>query len=60
MDAVKAGPESHRNLFRYIAAGKRSHLVHLERELEMLQRYPDWFRREDAESLVVHGETPTE
>lgn len=57
IDAVHSGDQTHRNLFHYIAAGKRAHLAHLQRELEMLQRYPDWFRREDAESLIVHGES---
>lgn len=41
-----------RLLFTYIAGSKRGHAVLLERELEMLAIYPDWFKREDAESLV--------
>ncbi|MEO8217227.1 MAG: ferritin family protein [Acidobacteriota bacterium] len=47
--------ENDRNLFGYIGGAKRSHIVLLERELELLLRYPDWFKREDAESLIVHG-----
>jgi hypothetical protein len=46
---------SDRNLLIYLAASKRSHVVQLERELEMIRIYPDWYRREDGESLIVHG-----
>jgi hypothetical protein len=46
---------SDRNLLVYLAATKRSHIVQLERELEMIRIHPDWYRREDAESLIVHG-----
>lgn len=52
--ARSAGP-SDRNLFIYMAAGKRSHAVQLERELELIRIHPDWYKREDAESLIVHG-----
>jgi len=44
-----------RNLLIYLAAGKRAHIVELERELELLKLDPDWFRREDAEWRIVHG-----
>lgn len=54
-DAAKSG-EAERNLFLYIAAAKRAHVVYLQREVEMLRLYPDWNRREDAEALVVHGD----
>lgn len=47
--------EADANLYRYIGAGKRAHVAYLERELAMTQLYPDWFRREDGESLIVHG-----
>lgn len=47
--------ETDRNLLIYIAGGKRAHLALLERELQMIQLYPDWYKREDAEDLVVHG-----
>ncbi|MGA7616394.1 MAG: hypothetical protein WBX15_14565 [Thermoanaerobaculia bacterium] len=52
---VANGSESDRNLFHYLAATKRAHLVFLDRELTLIQFYPQWFRREDAESLIVHG-----
>jgi hypothetical protein len=54
-DWSRTAPESERNLYHYIAGTKRAHLALLERELEMLRNYPDWFRREDGESLIVHG-----
>ena len=44
-----------RALLVYIAATKRAHLVELERELELIRIDPDWFKREDAESRIVHG-----
>lgn len=44
-----------RNLFAYIAATKKAHVALLERELQLLRMYPDWFKREDAEDLIVHG-----
>ena len=53
--AASSGPETIRNLLLYIAAGKRAHAVLLERELEMINVYPDWYRREDAESIIVNG-----
>lgn len=55
MDAVKAASPRDRNLLIYLAAGKRAHAAFLERELALVQVYPDWFQREDAESLIVHG-----
>ena len=44
-----------RYLLIYLAAGKRAHVVELERELELIKLDPDWFRREDAQSRIVHG-----
>ena len=44
-----------RNLLIYLAAAKRAHIVELERELELIRNDPDWFKREDAESRIVHG-----
>lgn len=47
--------EADRNLYTYMAFGKRAHVALLERELQMIGHYPDWFKREDAESLIVYG-----
>ena len=44
-----------RNLLIYLASGKRAHIVELERELELTRNDPDWFKREDAETRIVHG-----
>ena len=47
-----------RNLLVYLAAGKRAHIVELERELELLRSDPDWFKREDAQWRIVLGPKP--
>ena len=44
-----------RYLLIYLAAGKRAHIVELERELELIRLDPDWFKREDAQDRIVHG-----
>jgi hypothetical protein len=44
-----------RNLLIYLGASKRAHVVELERELELIRIDPDWFKREDAESRIIHG-----
>jgi len=46
-----------RRFLVYLIANKRAHVVELERELELLKLDGDWFRREDAESRIVHGTT---
>ena len=56
IEAAKTGPVQDRNLWTYVAATKRAHLAYLERELELIRIYPDWYEREDAETLVVNGE----
>lgn len=55
VDASKNASDADRQLFAYIAGTKRAHLVYLQRELELLRLHPDWYKREDAEALVVHG-----
>ncbi|HKS22410.1 MAG TPA: hypothetical protein VJZ76_06410 [Thermoanaerobaculia bacterium] len=52
---AKSGSPVDRNLLIYLAASKRAHIVELERELELIRNDPDWFKREDAESRIVHG-----
>lgn len=54
VDASKTGGNM-QNLFRYVAAGKRANLALLERELELIRLFPDWWKREDAQSIVIHG-----
>lgn len=56
MEMSKSAGPGERNLFIYIAAGKRGHAAMIQRELDMINLYSDWFRREDAENLIVYGE----
>ncbi len=43
------------NLLIFFIAVKRSHIVELERELALIRNDPEWWRREDAETRIVHG-----
>lgn len=52
---TKGAAAADRNLLVYLAAAKRAHIVELERELELTRNDPDWFKREDAETRIVHG-----
>ena len=47
-----------RNLLIYIETVKRAHIVELERELELIKSDSDWWKREDAETRIVHGNPP--
>ena len=51
----RSAPAVNRYLLIYLAAGKRAHVVELERELELIKLDPDWFKREDAQWRIVHG-----
>jgi len=44
-----------RNLLIYIETVKRAHNVELERELELIKGDSDWWKREDAETRIIHG-----
>lgn len=55
MDLSKTADPADRNLYIYIAAGKRAHAALVQRELDLIRLHPDWFRREDAEYVIVHG-----
>lgn len=44
-----------RNLLIYLETVKRAHNVELERELELIKGDSDWWKREDAETRIVHG-----
>ena len=54
----RAASSADRNLLVYLAATKKAHIVELDRELELLKLDRDWFKREDAESRIVHGSRP--
>lgn len=47
-----------RNFLIYVETVKRSHIVELERELELIKGDADWWKREDAEWLIVNGPRP--
>ena len=55
VDWSRAASTDDRNLLIYLAAGKRAHIVELERELELIKLDRDWYKREDAEWRIVHG-----
>jgi len=44
-----------RNFLVYLEAVKRAHIVELERDLELIKMDRDWWRQEDAEWRIVHG-----
>ncbi len=52
---AKGSATADRPLLVYLASCKRAHVVELERELELIKLDSDWFKREDAESRIVHG-----
>jgi hypothetical protein len=52
---LRSAPVADRNFLVYVGTTKRSHVVELERELELIKLDPDWFKREDAETRIVHG-----
>jgi len=47
-----------RNFLVYLETVKRAHIVELERELELTRMDQDWWKREDAETRIVHGSQP--
>src|SRR5689334_6620002 len=49
-ELIGGASPSDRNLLVYFESTKRSHIVELERELELIKHDPDWWKREDAES----------
>jgi rubrerythrin len=48
-----------RNFLVYLEAVKRAHIVELERDLELTRMDADWWKREDAEWRIVHGNPTT-
>lgn len=54
-ELTRAATVADRNLLVYLASVKRAHGVELERELELIRADADWFKREDAQSRIVHG-----
>ncbi|HUR81641.1 MAG TPA: hypothetical protein VM733_12810 [Thermoanaerobaculia bacterium] len=58
-ELVAGAGTTDRNLLVYFETVKRSHVVELERELELIKHDPDWWKREDAEWRIVHGSPST-
>ncbi len=54
-ELIGSATAADRNLLVYFETVKRSHIVELERELELIRHDPDWWKREDAEWRIVHG-----
>ncbi|HYI13550.1 MAG TPA: hypothetical protein VEK57_31185 [Thermoanaerobaculia bacterium] len=48
-----------RNFLVYLEAVKRAHIVELERDLELIRHDSDWWKREDAQWRIVHGNPTT-
>jgi rubrerythrin len=44
-----------RKLLLYFESVKKSHMVELERELELIREDADWWKREDAEWHMING-----
>jgi rubrerythrin len=54
-ELTRNAAEVDHNLLVFLIAVKRSHVVELERELLLIRGDADWWKREDAESRIVHG-----
>ncbi len=54
-DLARNPAPADRNLLIFLIAVKRSHIVELERELALIRADADWWKREDAETRIVHG-----
>lgn len=54
-EMIAAATASDRNFLIYLEAVKRAHIAELERELELIRNDHDWWKREDAEWRIVHG-----
>jgi rubrerythrin len=52
---ISSATPTDRRLLIYLESVKRAHIVELERELELVREDSDWWKREDAEWVVIHG-----
>lgn len=57
-DLTSSAAAGDRNFLVYVETVKRAHIVELERELELIKADADWWKREDAEWRIVHGNPP--
>jgi hypothetical protein len=54
-ELTAAAVPADRNFLIFLETVKRAHIVEIERELELIKGDQEWWKREDAESLIVHG-----
>ncbi|HEX8255301.1 MAG TPA: hypothetical protein VF846_19330 [Thermoanaerobaculia bacterium] len=52
---INSVAKSDRKLLIYVESVKRSHIVELERELELVRDDADWWKREDAEWHMINA-----
>lgn len=52
---INASTAADRKLLIYLESVKRAHIVELERELELIREDSDWWKREDAEWVLING-----
>ena len=52
---ITASTPTDRRLLLYLESIKRAHIVELERELELVREDSEWWKREDAEWVIIHG-----
>jgi hypothetical protein len=54
-ELIAAATPVDRNFLIYLETVKRAHIVEIERELELIKGDAEWWKREDAETLIVNG-----
>jgi rubrerythrin len=52
---INSAVSTDRKLLIYLESVKRAHIVELERELELIREDSDWWKREDAEWVLING-----
>ena len=55
---INAASGADRKLLLYVESVKKSHIVELERELELIRDDADWWKREDAHWHMINGTPP--
>ena len=52
---ISGAGTTERKLLLYVESVKKSHIVELERELELIRDDSNWWKREDAEWQMING-----
>lgn len=52
---INAAASTDRKLLIYLESVKRAHIVELERELDLIREDSDWWKREDAQWILING-----